>query len=104
MSPCQAPAPVTDVPGSNPNFIVTVPPMSARSCNPYGAFAALPGLGNLTECVPLNRCGAVLDNSNAPNNQTVPCGFDEEAEILMICCPAELIEEPIVRVAHSTSV
>ena len=65
---------------------------------------ALPGLGNLTECVPLNRCGAVLDNSNAPNNQTVPCGFDEEAEILMICCPAELIEEPIVRVTHSTSV
>ena len=70
--------------------------MSDNACNPFGAFAFLPGLGNLTECVPLNSCHKILDNSNAPNNQTQPCGFDEETQTMMICCPPELVEDPIV--------
>ena len=68
--------------------------MGDLSCAPYGQYAFLPGLGNLTECVPLNRCGKILENFNAPKNQTQPCGFDTESEMMMICCPPELVTEP----------
>ena len=68
--------------------------MAEKSCAPYGSYAYLPEFGNLTECVPLNRCGKILDNHNAPDNQTQPCGFDTESEMMMICCPPELITEP----------
>ena len=90
----QLPPTVTDVPTTNPEFLVSLPPMAEESCAPYGAYAYLPEFGNLTECVPLNRCGKILDNHNAPNNQTQPCGFDTESEMMMICCPPELITEP----------
>ena len=90
----QPPAPVTDVPSTNPVVLVTLPTMAEKNCAPYGAYAYLPGLGNLTECVPLNRCGKILDNHFAPNNQTQPCGFDTESEMMMICCPPELVTEP----------
>ena len=69
--------------------------MGDRSCAPYGAYAFLPGLGNLTECVPLNRCGKILENHYAPNNQTQPCGFDTESQMMMICCPPEHVTEPL---------
>jgi len=53
----------------------------------------LPGLGSLTDCVALDSCPAILDNSNAPHNQTLPCGFDAERNIMKICCPSDLVKE-----------
>ena len=94
---------MTDTPGTQPQYIVTIPSIAANSCNPYGAFVSIPGLGNFTECVPLNRCHKILDNSNAPNNQTLPCGFDLETETMMICCPAELVEDPRVSIDTGTT-
>jgi len=55
----------------------------------------LPGLGTLSECVTLDSCPAILDNSNAPLNQTLPCGFDTERKIMKICCPPALVKDPV---------
>ena len=60
-------------------------------------FANIPGIGNLTECVPLNRCPTVLDNPLAPSNQTITCGFDSDSQLLMICCPEDLVTDPVVK-------
>ena len=53
----------------------------------------LPGLGTLSECVTMDACPAILDNSNAPLNQTLPCGFDTERRIMKICCPPALVKD-----------
>ena len=53
----------------------------------------LPGLGTLSECVTLDACPAILDNSNAPLNQTLPCGFDTERKKMKICCPQDLVKD-----------
>ena len=52
----------------------------------------LPGYGALIECVTLDSCPALLDSSQAPANQTLPCGFDEDKNLMKICCPADLVD------------
>ena len=75
--------------------------MGAQSCLRYpyvpGEYIELPGIGNLSECVTLNRCGALLDDIYAPLQTTAFCGFDETEQQMMMCCPPDLVTEPIVR-------
>ena len=52
----------------------------------------LTGYGALTECVGLDSCPSLLDSSQAPANQTLPCGFDEDKNLMKICCPADLVD------------
>ena len=48
----------------------------------------------LTECVTLDRCPSILES---PTDRIIaPCGFDEGASLMMVCCPAS-------RVTNSTS-
>jgi len=49
----------------------------------------------LTNCVPINRCTQLLEYPNAPLTVMQPCGFDEDLDTFMICCPEELTEDPI---------
>ena len=77
--------------------LAQLPTMAALSCKPEGQFIELPEIGNLSECVTLNRCGALLDDINAPTQTTLFCGFDETEQKMMICCPPELVTEPKVR-------
>ena len=53
----------------------------------------LPGLGVLSHCVPIDTCPSLLDDSYAPINQILPCGFDTGKKIMKICCPPELVVE-----------
>ena len=40
---------------------------------------------NATECVTLDRCPSFLES---PTERIIfPCGFDEEASLMMVCCP-----------------
>ena len=55
------------------------------------------GHGEISQCVPLNQCPDVLDNVNAPLNQTIACGFDETKNLVKICCPPALVKKPQVR-------
>ena len=77
-----------------------MPPISARNCSTNGSYSVLPELGNLTECVTLDRCPRLLDSTYAPVQTTLYCGFHEEEQKMMICCPQELTVEPIVREHH----
>ena len=77
----------------------TPPPqvkVSDQSCNPYGQFAVLPGIGNLTDCVAINKCYDLLDANDAPLSRLITCGFDEKENLMMICCPTEKVTEPQV--------
>ena len=74
-----------------------VPPISSRNCsNQNGSYYVLPELGNLTECVTLDRCPKLLDTT--PIETTKTCGFHEEDQKMMICCPQELTVEPVVSI------
>jgi len=86
-----------DIPQVNetPFFIQETPKMSDKQCSVNGAYSNVPGFGNLTSCVPINRCGKILDDSYAPQKQVLPCGFDEESSLLMICCPEDLVTSPV---------
>ena len=44
-----------------------------------------------------DRCPKVLDNLEAPLKTALHCGFSEEEQKLMVCCPRELTEDPTVR-------
>ena len=44
----------------------------------------------------MNRCGALLDHPLSPVLYTSYCGFDEESQMMMMCCPEDLVTEPIV--------
>ena len=55
-----------------------------------------------SECVPINRCPGTLDQTLAPPN-TSACGFDEESQILMVCCPADQVTDPKVRLTSPLS-
>ena len=78
-------------PSYDTDIQVPVIPKIADDFCPSGI--ELPGLGSLTDCVALDSCPAILDNSNAPLNQTLPCGFDQERKIMKICCPSDLVKE-----------
>ena len=68
--------------------------VSDDSCNPYGQFATLPGIGTLTECVAISKCYNLLNATDAPLSRTITCGFDEELNLMKICCPPEMVTEP----------
>ena len=57
----------------------------------------LAGFGVLSKCVAINQCSELLDNRNAPLNQTLPCGFDQEQNLVKICCPSAYVTETQVR-------
>ena len=65
--------------------------MADNKCNHNGQYNTLPGIGELSQCVPLNRCGKILDSDTAPQTQVQPCGFDEDNSIMMICCPEDYV-------------
>jgi hypothetical protein len=66
-----------------------IPKMSDHECRQNGQYKNLAGFGELSQCVPLNQCGKILDNEYSPKNQTQHCGFDENQQIMMICCPED---------------
>ena len=68
--------------------------MADKECRVKGQFTTLPNIGKLSQCVPLNQCGKVLDNDYAPQNQTLLCGFDEGNKLLMVCCPDIFVTKP----------
>eukprot|EP00091_Calanus_sinicus_P019522 TRINITY_DN4932_c0_g1_i5.p1 TRINITY_DN4932_c0_g1~~TRINITY_DN4932_c0_g1_i5.p1 ORF type:complete len:448 (+),score=93.77 TRINITY_DN4932_c0_g1_i5:138-1481(+) len=74
-----------------PVLIQEIPTMADKQCNLNGQFTTLPGIGELSQCVPINQCKKILDNTYAPQNQTQPCGFDEDNSLLMICCPDDYV-------------
>ena len=47
-------------------FVQQQPKMSDKQCATNGQFANLPGVGDLNQCVTINRCGKILDDSDAP--------------------------------------
>ena len=53
----------------------------------------LPGLGPLSQCVAINKCSKLLDNSTAPEQQILPCGFDQKQKLMKICCPPAYVTE-----------
>ena len=63
-----------------------------RSCDAFW-------LGNFSfenssaDCVPITRCPGLLNSTLAPSRSAV-CGFDEESQLLMVCCPADQVTEP----------
>ena len=69
--------------------------MSDRSCSVNGTYFNSSDFGSMSECVPLNRCPTILNNPQAPIMETFPCGFDENSQLLMICCPTDLVRAPI---------
>ena len=85
-----------------PVFIQEIPKMADNQCNLNGQFSTLPGIGELSQCVPLNRCARILDNTYAPQNQTQPCGFDEENSIMMICCPDDYVTSRTASLKQAT--
>jgi len=54
----------------------------------------LPGFGLLSQCVAINQCSELLNNANAPLNQTLPCGFDKKQSMMKICCPTAYVTQP----------
>ena len=62
--------------------------MSDRSCN---AFSSLHN--SAADCVPITRCPGLLNSTLAPSTSAA-CGFDEESQLLMVCCPADQVTEP----------
>ena len=67
-------------------------PLYNRSCDAFW-------LGNFSfenssaDCVPITRCPGLLNSTLAPSRSAV-CGFDEESQLLMVCCPADQVTEP----------
>ena len=45
---------------------------------------ALPGYGNLSQCVALGSCPGILDRTDAPVWSALPCGYDEANSQLMV--------------------
>ena len=59
-----------------PIYAAEIPKMSDSYCPDYN----VPGHGVISECVPLANCPAILENDNAPVNQTQLCDFDENTK------------------------
>ena len=59
----------------------------------------LPGFGPLSQCVAINKCSKLLDNSNAPATQVLPCGFDQKQKLMKICCPPTHVTEIEVKIS-----
>lgn len=55
-----------------PIYAREIPKMSDNQCPEYN----VPGHGVISQCVPLANCPAILENDNAPANQTQLCNFD----------------------------
>eukprot|EP00092_Neocalanus_flemingeri_P000634 GFUD01000676.1.p1 GENE.GFUD01000676.1~~GFUD01000676.1.p1 ORF type:complete len:571 (-),score=137.70 GFUD01000676.1:32-1744(-) len=68
--------------------------MADKECRQNGQFTNITDVGELSQCVGLNQCAKLLDSKSAPRDQTLVCGFDEEKEIMMICCPEDYVTEP----------
>jgi len=75
--------------------IIQSPSMKDEDCRINGQLIILPGIELLSKCVPLNQCIQLLDNDYAPQNQIYPCGFDEDSELLMICCSESFLTKPV---------
>jgi len=71
--------------------IQELPKMSDNECKDNGQYTTINGTLELSQCVPLNQCGKILDNEYAPRTQVKPCGFDEDNSVMMICCPEDFV-------------
>merc|ERR1712198_782887 len=87
--------PVYDYP-EDPDYeydYIPAPEESPKVADGFCPGFEIPIFGALTECVTINSCPQLLENSNAPNNQTLPCGFDETNNLLKICCPKDFVQD-----------
>ena len=63
-----------------------------KTCAPYSDSTIYNFNGeNVTECVTLDRCPSLLENPT--ERKIFPCGFDEEASLIMVCCPESRVTE-----------
>ena len=71
--------------------------MSDRSCDPerVSGIKQIPGLVKAALCVQINRCEGLLQSEDAPKTSVVPCGFHEDSNQMMICCPEEKVSADI---------
>ena len=59
------------------------PTIADQSCAPHADISVPYFEGeSFSQCVTLDRCPLVVENGSF-----VPCGFDEEASLMMVCCP-----------------
>ena len=69
--------------------------MAARSCSAslVPDVPNIPGINATATCVGIDRCPGVVDNPQAPTTHIVACGFDDTDNMMMVCCPDEMVEE-----------
>ena len=65
------------------------PLLSEQSCQKYYNYDLT--IGNLTECVSLDRCPVLFENQSSP--LIGYCGFDEDRRLMMVCCPEDHVKE-----------
>ena len=59
----------------------------------YCSGSEKPYFGKLSQCVPFSSCLQILDNINAPMNQTEICGFDTDINQIKICCSTRFLQD-----------
>ena len=73
------------------------PLMSDQSCDPDRVLGVrvIPGFVKTALCVQISRCEGLLQSEYAPMTSVVPCGFHEDTNQMMICCPEEKVSEDL---------
>jgi len=74
-------------------LVVSSPKMSEQLCEGLSIINLLPNRTTTATCVGINKCPAMVNNPRAPETHIIHCGFDESENIMMVCCPVELVEE-----------
>ena len=83
---------------------------TARDCQAatymagYGhTTVALPGYGNLSQCVALGSCPGILDRPDAPVWSALPCGYDEATSQLMVELQTKFHKDITITVMEKSS-
>ena len=78
---------------------------TARDCQAatymagYGyTTVALPGFGNLSQCVALGSCPGILDRPDAPVWSALPCGYDVANSQLMVELQTKFLKDFMITV------
>ena len=64
---------------------------------------ALPGYGNLSQCVALGSCPGILDRPDAPVWSALPCGYDEATSQLMVELQTKFHKDITITVMEKSS-
>ena len=64
---------------------------------------ALPGYGNLSQCVPLGSCPGILDRPDAPVWSALPCGYDVANSQLMVELQTKFHKDITITVMEKSS-